>query len=264
MDDMMWYLLGLANSKGGKVKPITITENGVYNAPEGYVGFEPVTVDVQAAANIQPLTVVEPGVYNASDYGCDGFDPVNVSDKYKKLYEQALGLGENIDTGITDPDGNEVVLDNAIESDWDIVKCITLNEGSAAITCPGTGLQLKLFVHYSDPQVLTDGNTYVTKYLGATMTNLTTGQTVTYDNILRGGYQIKVTEKLSVRFTVENYQIKANGQYFQFSPGRVWRNGELWGGAESWWNAFFTEFNSATVGIPNGFVSPVYFQAVYA
>ena len=32
MDDMMWFLLGLAN-EGGKVKPITITENGVYNAP---------------------------------------------------------------------------------------------------------------------------------------------------------------------------------------------------------------------------------------
>ncbi len=256
-------------SSGRKVKPITITENGTYNVSdaekaEGYVGFAPVTVDVKTTAMIQPLTVSEPGVYNASDYGCDGFDPVNVSDKYKKLYEQALGIGDSIDTGITDPDGNEVVLDNAIESDWDIVKCITLTEGSATVTCPGTGLQLKLFVHYSDPQVLTDGNTYVTKYLGATMTNLTTGQTVTYDNILRGGYQIKVTEKLSVRFTVENYQINANGQYFQFSPGRVWRNGELWGGAESWWNAFFTEFNSATVGIPNGFVSPVYFQAVYA
>ena len=72
-------------SGGGKVKPITITENGTYNVSdaekaEGYVGFAPVTVDVQAAANIQPLTVVEPGVYNASDYGCDGFDPVNVSD----------------------------------------------------------------------------------------------------------------------------------------------------------------------------------------
>ena len=269
MDDMMWYLLGLANGKGGKVKPITITENGTYNVSdaekaEGYVGSAPVMVDVKTTAVIQQLSVSEPGVYNASDYGCNGFDPVNVSDKYKKLYEQALGIGDSIDTGITDSDGNDVVLDNAIETDWDIVKCITLNEGSAAITCPSTGLQLKLFVHYSDPQVLTDGNTYVTKYLGATMTNLTTGQTVTHDNILRGGYQIKVTEKLSVWFTVENYQIKANGQYFQFNPGRVWRNGELWGGVESWWNSFFTEFNSATVGIPNGFVSPVYFQASYS
>lgn len=254
----------MSGGEGGKVKPITITENGVYNAPEGYVGFAPVDVNVKSTAVIQPLSVSEPGVYNASDYGCDGFDPVNVSDKYKNLYEQALGLGENIDTGITDPDGNEIVLDNAIETDWDIVKCITLNEGSAAITCPSTGLQLKLFVHYSDPQVLTDGNTYVTKYLGATMTNLTTGQTVTYDNILRGGYRTKVTEKLSVWFTVENYKIYDNGLYFQFYPGRVWRNGELWGGAESWFNSFFEYFYSTTVGIPKGFVSPVYFQAVYA
>ena len=51
MDDMMWYLLGLANGRGGKVKPITITENGTYNVSdaekaEGYVGFAPVTVDV--------------------------------------------------------------------------------------------------------------------------------------------------------------------------------------------------------------------------
>lgn len=33
-------------TSGGKVKPITITENGVYNAPEGYTGYCPVTVDV--------------------------------------------------------------------------------------------------------------------------------------------------------------------------------------------------------------------------
>ena len=44
---------------------------------------------------IQPLSVSEPGVYNASDYGCDGFDPVNVSDKYKKLYEYATGGGSD-------------------------------------------------------------------------------------------------------------------------------------------------------------------------
>jgi len=55
MDDMMWFLLGLANG-GGKVKPITITENGVYNAPEGYVGFEPVTVDApQSCLNMCDL-----------------------------------------------------------------------------------------------------------------------------------------------------------------------------------------------------------------
>lgn len=41
-------------SGGGKVKPLSVTENGTYNVSEaekaeGYVGFAPVTVDVQAA-----------------------------------------------------------------------------------------------------------------------------------------------------------------------------------------------------------------------
>ena len=31
MDDMMWFLLGLVN-EGGKVKPLSVTENGTYNA----------------------------------------------------------------------------------------------------------------------------------------------------------------------------------------------------------------------------------------
>ena len=49
-------------TSGGKVKPITITENGTYNVSdaekaEGYVGFAPVTVDVKTTAVIQPLSV---------------------------------------------------------------------------------------------------------------------------------------------------------------------------------------------------------------
>lgn len=42
-------------SSGGKVKPITITENGVYNAPEGYTGYCPVTVDVPQSSGFLTL-----------------------------------------------------------------------------------------------------------------------------------------------------------------------------------------------------------------
>lgn len=152
MDDMMWYLMGLMNGRGGKPKPLSVTENGTYNVSEaekaeGYVGFAPVTVDVKTTAVIQPLSVSEPGVYNASEYGCDGFDPVNVSDKYKKLYEQALGIGDSIDTGITDPDGNEVVMDNAIESDWDIVKVTP----SRVCELKYKDIENKTFISWSHP-----------------------------------------------------------------------------------------------------------------
>ena len=47
-------------SSGGKVKPITITENGTYNVSdaekaEGYVGFGPVTVDVPQSSGFLTL-----------------------------------------------------------------------------------------------------------------------------------------------------------------------------------------------------------------
>ena len=101
---------------GGKAKAKTITKNGVYaitdeEKSEGYVGYSPLNVNVPTGANIIPLTVIEPGTYNAADYGCDGFDPVNVSDMYKKLYEQAVGNGEDV----TDDNGNNIP--NAVTSD---------------------------------------------------------------------------------------------------------------------------------------------------
>ena len=104
-------------SSGGKVKPITITENGVYNAPEGYVGFEPVTVDVPdryqegydkghddgvKSVVISPLTVTANGTYSAADYSCNGFGPVNVNvpDRYQEGYEDGQEHGK-----YTFPDG---------------------------------------------------------------------------------------------------------------------------------------------------------------
>lgn len=94
MDDMMWFLLGLVN-EGGKVKPLSVTENGTYNVSdaekaEGYVGFAPVTVDVPdryqegydkghddgvKSVVISPLTVTANGTYSAADYSCNGIRP---------------------------------------------------------------------------------------------------------------------------------------------------------------------------------------------
>lgn len=50
----------ISGGEGGKVKPITITENGTYNVSdaekaEGYVGFAPVTVDVPQSSGFLTL-----------------------------------------------------------------------------------------------------------------------------------------------------------------------------------------------------------------
>lgn len=109
-------------TSGGKVKPITITENGTYNVSdaekaEGYVGFAPVTVDVPdryqegydkghddgvKSVVISPLTVTANGTYSATDYSCNGFDPVNVNvpDRYQEGYEDGQEHGK-----YTFPDG---------------------------------------------------------------------------------------------------------------------------------------------------------------
>lgn len=85
---------------GGKAKAKTITKNGVYaitdeEKSEGYVGYSPVTVDVPTGANIIPLTVTANGTYHAADYGCDGFDPVNVNvpDRYDEGYHDGYQKG---------------------------------------------------------------------------------------------------------------------------------------------------------------------------
>ena len=112
----------MSGGKGGKVKPITITENGTYNVSdaekaEGYVGFAPVTVDVPdryqegydkghddgvKSVVISPLTVIANGTYSAADYSCNGFDPVNVNvpDRYQEGYEDGQEHGK-----YTFPDG---------------------------------------------------------------------------------------------------------------------------------------------------------------
>lgn len=109
-------------SSGGKVKPLSVTENGTYNVSdaekaEGYVGFAPVTVDVPdryqegydkghddgvKSVVISPLTVTANGTYSAADYSCNGFDPVNVNvpDRYQEGYEDGQEHGK-----YTFPDG---------------------------------------------------------------------------------------------------------------------------------------------------------------
>lgn len=95
-------------SGGGSavIHSLIITKNGKYEAPEGVDGYSPVNVNVPDRYDegyndgyidgekdgytdgftegvdsvvIKPLSVTENGTYNAADYGCNGFDPVNVN-----------------------------------------------------------------------------------------------------------------------------------------------------------------------------------------
>lgn len=169
---------GGGSGSGGKVKPITITENGTYNVSEeekaeGYVGYCPVTVDVKTTAVIQPLSVSEPSVYNASEYGCDGFDPVVVSSIYKDLYEYAVNGGgtnttddgksvdNSMDTGNTDQTNDYL---NISEGDFDTV------------TNSGNSVEIRFWVEKTPHPTQAQYWSMSYKY---TVTNLNTGESAT-------------------------------------------------------------------------------------
>lgn len=116
------YLLGL--EEGGSpavIQPITITENGKYEAPEGTDGYNPVNVSVpdrydegyadgEAAvkAKIQSKTITANGTYSAAADGLDGFNPVivNVPDRYNEGYIDGYAEGSASGEYIF-PDGTE-------------------------------------------------------------------------------------------------------------------------------------------------------------
>ena len=58
------------------IEALSVSENGVYTAPEGVDGYSPINVQVNPV--IQPLEVSSNGVYAAPE-GVDGYSPVRVS-----------------------------------------------------------------------------------------------------------------------------------------------------------------------------------------
>ena len=77
-----------------EIIPLLAEENGVYNAPVGKDGFNPVTVDVPSYTPvINPITITENGTYTAPS-GVDGYGPVVVN---------VPSSGVEVITGTTDP-----------------------------------------------------------------------------------------------------------------------------------------------------------------
>lgn len=75
------FLEGNIKTLGGTpvIEPKTIIENGIYNAPEGVDGYNPITVNVPSAPPVvEELTATENGTYTPEE-GVDGFNPVTVN-----------------------------------------------------------------------------------------------------------------------------------------------------------------------------------------
>lgn len=253
------YAMSQYGTELGKVKELNVTENGTYTAPSGYMGFNPINTNVDVTPIIRELSVSEPGTYYAKSYGCDGFDPVVVSDKYKKLYEQAKGEGESIDTGIIDEDGNEVVLDNAVETILTGWAGITVND-EVTIVDPKTSVKVRLYtITKEDYHIHTGAFLGYLKWLQAEMTNLKTGDM--YSNIAtRYLYTSKTASGISlINFRPESVEITSGELQIE---GNTYSGNEKVGATKAYF-AFGLHCGSVNAGFFSD-DHPVFLQAVYS
>lgn len=175
MSFMAGYLLGLG--EGGNIQPLTITQNGTYNAADyGCDGFEPVVVNVPAPEPvIQSKTITKNGTYTAPE-GVDGYSPVIVKNPYETLYKLEHEGGEDIDTKIPDSDGNNIIINGEEigEEDMnDLLNAAIFGGGSldVAVSDGSNLVKMKCELVYSTA----DGIEYVD--MRVTLTNMKTGQT---------------------------------------------------------------------------------------
>lgn len=191
------------------IQSLTVTKNGKYDAPEGVVGFNPVTVNVLSAAVIESITITANGTYTAPS-GIDGYSPVIVNNPYEDLYKLEHGGGDNVDTGITDSDGNEIVINGNEIDDTnnlnDLISAAIVADGSVTVgVTNGTDIfSVKIELIYS----IKNGVQYVDPQL--TLTNLKTGATIKTP----GRYPWYNQKSEGVSFGEINFKVNPQNVYF--------------------------------------------------
>lgn len=210
---------------GGKVKAIIIAKNGTVKISDaekeqGYIGYNPVTVDVKKIVNLQELSVSEPGTYYAADYGVEGFDPVNVSSVYKDLYNYTINGG----TDNTTDDG--VNVPNSVPSgDTDSTNnYLTISAGDFdTVTNSGNSVQIKFWVEKTPHP--TQEKYWTLKY-GYTITNLNTGESVSGNcyNVTWGWNEATTKQPL---FTIDSIEYGSSVCGVNYSMTRYWEDGTV-------------------------------------
>lgn len=160
---------------GGKVYILGAGKVQIHNTGDKFCPFKSAPVS-SGGGVIIPLNVVEPGSYWAKDYGCDGFDPVNVSNMYKKLYEQLTGELPDV----TDDNGN-IIPDAVTNSDndafADYLSHISFGADGGSVTSHGLDGDTEFkFEVYVIKIIYADGSVAYSTSVKLTTRNLVTGQ----------------------------------------------------------------------------------------
>ena len=161
------------------IQPLTVTQNGQYNAPAGVSGYTPVIVNVPK--NIRSITITRNGTYTAPA-GVDGYNPVIVNNPYEILWKQEHGQTEEIDTGLTDEEDKPIIIDGLPVDDIDDV----INSGfdpdqPVDITFAALSDSGMIYVHLQYKKTVITPDWETQYYISATVTNAQTGESKTVD-----------------------------------------------------------------------------------
>ena len=207
---------------GTNIQPLTVTQNGQYNAPEGVSGYNPVIVNVPK--NIRSIIITRNGTYTAPA-GVDGYNPVIVNNPYEILWKQEHGQTEEIDTGLTDEEDKPIIIDGLPVDDIDDV----INSGVpgdvtfAALSDSGL---IYVRLQYKETVITPDWETQY--HISVTVTNAQTGQSKTaeqtFNVIAERPYPVVTLDtatKINYHITVYNpgYPIGANAIVYPSDVG---------------------------------------------
>ena len=120
----------------GAIEALDITANGVYNAPEGVDGYNPITVAVpERVPVVESKEIIENGTYTPAE-GVDGFNSVVVNvPQNGSLPEEALLISGDCDSRFSDDNWNWFVegYGNKITTE-NIRNCSRMFNGSNNLT----------------------------------------------------------------------------------------------------------------------------------
>ena len=164
---------------GGNIVPLEVTKNNTYYVTQGVSGYNPVYVNV--LPNIRSLTVTSNGTYSAPA-GVDGYNPVIVNNPYEILWKQEHGQTEEIDTGLTDSEGNPIIIDGLPVDDIDeVVNSGFIPNQPVDITFAGLTDSGMIYVHLQYKKTVITPDWETQYYISATVTNAQTGESKTVD-----------------------------------------------------------------------------------
>ena len=135
----------------GAIEALDITANGVYNAPEGVDGYNPITVAVpERVPVVESKAIIENGTYTPAE-GVDGFNSVVVNvPQDGSLPEEAFVISGDCNYRFQQDNwswfiktyGNRIITNNITSCKWAFYNCSSLTSIPFNINCDNSSQNL--------------------------------------------------------------------------------------------------------------------------